>query len=390
MKSNGQFNAEVFKKYNNMMKQKNDKFFFRHVYKKNYSDISKIAIFFVVFLMIFIGTIYATIYVYNQKQTKLTPTYTETIGDTNMNNIWVGTFQLVWNEFMEQRVKGNVEFENENNNLVSELNKRSFTKEMLSEEDYYIKVDKTTPELKVEIRKDINEKFGIRTSSLLENINFNNNEKFESYTLYSALFKQFNFINPFDKLKYSEPFSGSKEKIQYFGINNASDEILNENVEVLFYNNKNDFAVKLKTKEKEEVLLYRTSDNKSFNDLYNQMLEKSLLYEGEKEFNKDDELKIPYINVDTLINYGELCGKVIKNTGGLYIQNALQNVKFSLNEKGGNLMSEAILKDIYLSVAKNPRYFYFNDKFVLFLKEENKEQPYFALRVNNTDILVSE
>ena len=120
------------------------------------------------------------------------------------------------------------------------------------------------------------------------------------------------------------------------------------------------------------------------------MLEKSLLYEGEKEFNKDDELKIPYINVDTLINYGELCGKVIKNTGGLYIQNALQNVKFSLNEKGGNLMSEAILKDIYLSVAKNPRYFYFNDKFVLFLKEENKEQPYFALRVNNTDILVGE
>ena len=115
MKSNSQFNAEVFKKYNNMIEEKNDKFFFRHVYKKNYSDISKIAIFFVVFLMIFIGTIYATIYVYNRKQTKLTPTYTETIGDTNMNNIWVGTFQLVWNEFMEQRVKGNVEFENENN-----------------------------------------------------------------------------------------------------------------------------------------------------------------------------------------------------------------------------------------------------------------------------------
>ena len=390
MKSNSQFNAEVFKKYNNMIEEKNDKFFFRHVYKKNYSDISKIAIFFVVFLIVFIGTIYATIYVYNRKQTKLTPTYTETIGDTNMNNIWVGTFQLVWNEFIEQRVKDNVEFENENNNLVSELNKKSFTKEMLSEEDYYIKVDKTTPELKEEIRKDINEKFDIQTSSLLENINFNNNEKFESYTLYSVLFKQFNFINPFDKLKYAEPFADSKEKIQYFGINNASDEILNENVEVLFYNNKNEFAVKLKTKEKEEVLLYRTSDNKSFSDLYSQLLEKSLLYEGEKEFNKDDELKIPYINIDTLINYGELCGKVIKNTGGLYIQNALQNVKFSLNEKGGNLISEAGLKDIYLSVSENSKYFYFNDRFVLFLKEENKEQPYFALRVNNTAILVGE
>lgn len=389
MKSNKQFNKEVFEKYNRVIEQKNNKFFYKRIYKKNYLDISKIAAIFIILLISFTCVTYATIYVHHSKQATLTPAYTETIGDSNMNNLWVGTFQLVWNEFIEQRLKENVEFDDGDNNLANELNKKSFTKEMLNEKDYYIKVDKTTPKLKEEIKNDINKKFNIQTSSVLDSINFEKEQKFESYTLYSALFKQFSFVKPFDKLKYAEPFANSQEKVQYFGINNASDESLSQNVEVLFYNNSNDFAVKLKTNEKEEVLLYRTEDSKPFNELYNQMLEKGLNYNGEKEFNKYDELKVPYISIDTLINYGELCGKIIKNTEGLYIQNAIQTVKFSLNEKGGNLTSEAGLKDMYLSISKNPRNFYFNDKFVLYLKEENKSQPYFALRVSSTDILLN-
>ena len=35
------------------------------------------------------------------------------------------------------------------------------------------------------------------------------------------------------------------------------------------------------------------------------------------------------------------------------------------------------------------RKFIYNDDFILYLKEEDKEKPYFALKVDNTDVLVA-
>lgn len=280
-----------------------------------------------------------------------------------------------------------VEFEEGNTMLVDELNKRTFTKDMLSKEDYYIKVGKTTPELKEEIKRELSQKFNINTSDVLDEIDFeNDNNAIMGYTVYSMLMKNFEFIVPFDKLGGFR-FDDSEGYVEYFGINNASDESLNQNVEVLFYNNQNDFAVKLKTKENEELILYMNETYTSFNDMYNEIEEKSKNYSGDKTFNQSDELKIPYINVDTIINYDELCGKIIKDTDQMYIANAIQNVKFTLNEKGGNLLSEATVVSEYNSLAENARFFNFTKPFVLFMKEENKDKPYFSLKVDNVNIL---
>ena len=66
---------------------------------------------------------------------------------------------------------------------------------------------------------------------------------------------------------------------------------------------------------------------------------------------------------------------------------AIQNINFNLNETGGKLTSEAAVQDIRLSATMDARYFYYTDNFILFLKEKDKEKPYFALRINNTDFL---
>ncbi len=280
-----------------------------------------------------------------------------------------------------------VEFEDGNSMLVDELNKRTFTKDMLSKDDYYIKVGKTSPKLKEEIKNELSQKFNINVSNVLDEIDFENDTNaIMGYTVYSMLMKNFEFIVPFDKLGGFR-FDDSEGYVEYFGINNASDESLNQNVEVLFYNNQNDFAVKLKTKENEELILYMNETYTSFNDMYNEIEEKSKNYSGDKTFNQSDELKIPYINVDTIINYDELCGKIIKDTDQMYISNAIQNVKFTLNEKGGNLLSEATVVSEYNSLAENARFFNFTKPFVLFMKEENKSKPYFSLKVDNVNIL---
>ena len=288
---------------------------------------------------------------------------------------------------MEIMPNKTVEFEDGNSMLVDELNKRTFTKDMLSKEDYYIKVGKTSPKLKEEIKNELAQKFNINVSNVLDEIDFENDTNaIMGYTVYSMLIKNFEFLVPFDKLGGFR-FNDSEGYVEYFGINNASDESLNQNVEVLFYNNQNDFAVKLKTKENEELILYMNETYTSFNDMYNEIEEKSKNYVGDKTFNQSDELKIPYINVDTIINYDELCGKIIKDTDQMYISNAIQNVKFTLNEKGGNLLSEATVVSEYNLLDEDARLFNFTKPFVLFMKEENKSKPYFSLKVDNVNIL---
>ena len=341
------------------------------------------------------GVVYASFKIYeNVKSTSMEPSFTGKLGDTDTNNVWVGSFQLAWNEFLDTRLNGkNLEFEDYNSELANELNKRSFTKDMLSDDSYYIKVAETTPELKTQIEQDLKNKFNYN-SSILDNLDFTKVDgRNKCYTIYSMICKNFEFLKPFDKLSGIK-FKDSEEFYKCFGIENSSSEDLNSNVEVLYFNKisddnlrSNDFAVKLKTKGNDEVIICRTDSNDSFENIYQEMNEKAKNYTGKKEFTEDDELKIPYINLDTVINYDELCGKFIKGTNGLYLKNAMQNVKFSLNEKGGNLTSEAGIQDMYLSVGMETRYFYLDNNFIIFLKEKDAEKPYFSLRITNTDLL---
>lgn len=333
------------------------------------------------------GVAYAGIKIYEgiKKKANLTPiTTTESL---EINSAWVGTFQLAWNEFIEKRLNGNpVEFDDGTTlDVVDELNKMEFTKDYLSEKDYYITVEKASPSLKKEISKNLDKKFGIKDSQMLEQLDFSGGRN--SYIIYAMLVKNFEFLRPFDRLQ-EMPFNESERKVKYFGIDGLTDEEVYDNLEILFYDGYDKtLAVKIYTKEGEELILYRPDNlDKSFNELYKEIEQKSKSFDGEKSFLDGDCLKIPYIEVDTIISYDELCMKTIKGTNSMYIEKALQNVKFSLNEKGGSLISEAAVQDA--TMGSSDRYFTFHKPFVIFMKEENKEKPYFALKFDNTDLLV--
>lgn len=327
--------------------------------------------------------VYASVTIHNKIKANLTPVYSGTIGEKDINTIWVGSFQLAWNELIEY-MGFEIEFE-EDSQMVNELNKKLFTKDMLSEKDYYVKVGKTNTDLKNKILKDLKEKFNMDERNLLNKLDFRNNDN--SITIYSVLKKDFEFLHKFDELK-AQKFNNENKKVKYFGINNQSDEILNENVEVMFFEYGNDeFAVKLKTKENEEIILYKTNKNDSFESLYDNVVELSNTFSGIKEFTDHDQIRIPYIDLEAVINYEELCNKGIKNTNGLFIQNALQNIKFSLNESGANILSEASIKAVSMSGYSDTREFNFDSNFVIFIKEKEKGLPYFALKIDGLDVL---
>lgn len=335
------------------------------------------------------GAVYAGYKIYQNYHANMSPSYTSNIKSANTNHIWVGTFQLVWNEFAEKFTdNGKVEFIDGNIPLVEELNQKVFTKKDLSPEDYYMIVEETSPELKEKIKKEVYEKFNIDVTKTLEQMNF---KLSPSNTIYTILVKNFSFKHSFQKLK-SEPFNNSTEKVKYFGVDKENDILARENVEILFYNSPNEFAIQLNTKENEQIILYKTEQNKTFPEYQQIIEEKNKQYTGKRKMQYGEELKIPYIKVDTQMNYEELCNKELKRKQGGYIMTAIQNVRFSLDETGGSVISEGTMQDITKSEQKENsikelREFYFDKDFVMFLKEADKEKPYVALKVNDINIM---
>ncbi len=199
--------------------------------------------------------------------------------------------------------------------------------------------------------------------------------------------KEFNYYEPFSTLN-SDTFANSEEKVKYFGIDERTSLSGSRNIEILFYNSKDDFAIKINTIEGEEIYLYKNNEiEKSFDKIYQEMIEKSNDYTGSSEFQENDILKIPFINIKAEMNYDELCGKYIKGTK-MYIEQAMQNVDFELNNFGGLVKSEALISATYGSILNIGREFNFNNKFLVYLKEKDKSIPYFALKISNTEFLV--
>lgn len=341
--------------------------------KKGFDEMNKISkvVVIILCLVLISGVVYAGAVIYNNYiknntnyKVTMNPTYQTTINGNTMNNLWIGTLDLAWKDLEEKIGINRIELEGVSSQIVNDLNESTFSKEMLDQNDYIINVERTVT---------------------------------DGYKIDATLKKELNFLEAFDNFSdtYKWTFGDNKEEyIKYFGINNASLEKMNKNVEVLFYNPigngnilSNDFAVKLKTQEGDEIILYRTDDKKSFDAYYKDIELKSNQYKGTTEFSEDDELRIPYIRINGMISYDELYGKEIKNSNGLYIYDVIQNVNFSLNEKGCNLSSKASMVTEYLGIGEDTKYCYFDNTFIVFMKEKNSNRPYFALKVDNTDIL---
>ena len=294
------------------------------------------------------------------------------------DRVWVGSFQLVWNDFINRILFNPVRFSDGSPEIVHELNKQEFTSEDISDKDYYKTICRVTKNTKKQIARAIRRKFG-ETSDLLSSLDLTpSNDK---VLIYAMLKKEFEFKKTFEKLGTSN--FGKKQKAEYFGIDKKSDDYTDAGIKVLFYNNPTDFALEIATKGNDVLYIYKNSSNKPFNYIYEEIGKKSKMYRGDRNFTVDDRLKIPNLKIFEEKEFTEISGHRIKGTN-MIIDKAIETVAFDMNNKGGKLKSEAAMTIAKISLEHNEkRCFYVNDTFVIFLKENNKKNPYFALRVND-------
>lgn len=296
------------------------------------------------------------------------------------NSAWCGTFNIVWNDLKNEIAKKDIIL-NEESVMANNLNKSTFNISYLSDDSYYKTYGYQTFELRDKIKKEIKEKFNEK-SEIIDRFTWY--EKTDTIFLYTMLKKEFEFTNPFDELKKSDFKNYSN--VKYFGIDKKSDNKLREQVEVLYYNDWSEFAIKLLTKNNEEVIIVKNPSGKSFLEIYNNIIINNKKYTGNKALKDNEYLSVPNIKFYQNVGFKELEGKYFYTSNGekYIIAKTLQTIDFSLDNKGGKLKSEAAISIEKSEVSTDEsRYFYVNDTFAIFLKEKDKDIPYFASLISD-------
>ena len=258
------------------------------------------------------------------------------------NSVWCGTFNLIWNDLKNDLAKQDIVFENQTDTITN-LNKGTFTQEDLSEESYYKIYGTPSLELKEQIEQAIKEKFN-EESDILNSFDFENVNP-SDYFLYSMLKKEFEF--PTEFTKFDNGNFKNYSNVKFFGIDGADKaetrDILNNQIDVLYHSSNDSFAVKLYTKQNDEIIIAKGNKAKSFEKMYENILERAEAYTGPDELMIEENLKIPYIsfNVNEEISEVENQEFLFSDGSSYEIEKAIQSIEFELDEKGGKVKSES-------------------------------------------------
>ena len=299
------------------------------------------------------------------------------------DTIWCGTFQLIWNDLKNDLAKQDIVFTPQLE-VVENLNKETFTVNDISEEYYYKKIGTPSLVLKQEIEDAIKQKFN-ETSDILNDFEWENRDS-KDYFLYVMLKKEFKFEKAFEELENGK--FGNYNNVKYFGIKENDSKELRKQVEVLYYNSKDDFAIKLETKQEDEIVLCKNPKGTTFNEIYKNIEEEEEKYNGSKSLQEGELLKVPNIKLNEKNEFTEIQNKSFYFANGdeYKIEKAMQTIKFELDREGGKIKSEAGMMVKYESAVMFPeekREFLVDDTFAIFLIEEDKEVPYFAAKIND-------
>lgn len=197
------------------------------------------------------------------------------------------------------------------------------------------------------------------------------------------------------------------EAVPTFGANDSEyyKSELYYTIQIVYYKNDDDFAVRLIPEDTEhEVLLYMPNEKgTNLQQMFDDLTQKTAsavkeIQSGDAAWKyslemEGDELLIPKFSFNIETNYSSLEGSKFKMGDKPYlIEEAYQRTAFLLDEEGAKVESEAeetaVTEEAIVPVEKpHPKKLHFNKPFLVMLKRKDSPNPYFAMWVDNTELM---
>jgi hypothetical protein len=326
------------------------------------------------------------------KATVITPSVDAKI-EPGKNVLWCSTFQLVWNEGCRY-AGGDIHLKDEPP-VVAALNRKLGDERDVDADSCLVMCGLVQDGVVKKIQQELQRKFqGQADPDLLNSIE--RELPPDGWVGYAYLFRALPFKYPFRRLK--EPLSFGSAQVMSFGLRNATcrmDDVHKAaQVIVLDYVDSDDFVLELKPKNNSErIVLAKIPPAKTLQETIEAVrsrIASTTLSEWKKNFDSGGSIVVPVLNFDLLQTYDDLYGKPITTTGplqGMPTVLAMQTIRFRLDERGAILKSEAAVA----KCAEGPeptRQFIFDKPFLILLERKDAAQPYFALWVDNPELLV--
>jgi hypothetical protein len=304
-------------------------------------------------------------------------------GGTNV--LWCATFQLAWNELCKF-LGEDVHLEDEPD-MVSALNRRSVTGDDLDEDTYVAVAGVVGEKVLEKIEKELEAKFRGRASPELAPPP--GSLPPDWLVAYAYLFANLPFEWAFERSEYGLRFGDTE--VECFGIIQYLPAQVNEEkaagqLLIYDYQGESDFLIELKTQLADHHLYLAKISPK-------ETLEKTVLAVQERirsasstNLEGGNSLMIPVVNFDLTRDYTEIIGKRMRLKNPEFhewpILIARQQIRLKLDETGAVLKSEAMM------AAGIGEDLVFDQPFLIMLRYREREVPYFALWVDNPEILV--
>ncbi|MBN2164130.1 MAG: hypothetical protein JXR25_03235 [Pontiellaceae bacterium] len=315
------------------------------------------------------------------------PTLQETI-TSGTNLIWCAPFQLAWNE-MTDLLGENIRFAENEPDCVAALNHRSVTGEFLDEETYLAFGGPYTESFADTINRSVTQKFGIGAfPPVAPPIDHT-----QQLAAFSYLSVNLPFQYAFERSNYPMIFNGTPVQSFTIPFSNGANiraERAKRQVAIMYPpDEENSFIVELISRKTDHhLLLAKIAPAETLE----KTVKKTCVYVDTLErraLDTNQGLEVPLFNFDITRDYSELTGSPLKLTRPDYadwqIGTAQQNIRFQLDERGAVLKSNAFL--VCFSCMATPDCI-FDEPFLLMLRYKDNPMPYFAMWIDNAEILV--
>ena len=298
------------------------------------------------------------------------------------NVLWCSTFQLAWNE-LSDLLGGDIRLEG-GSPLADSLNQRAATKSDLDEASYVAMAGH--PDVVVpKIKKALAEKFPGETFDLAQPSGPS------ALFAYAALVKNLEFDNAFDTRTDSIMLFGGRP-VRSFGFGGGFERMRELISQIVVYaydgprKGRREIIIELKTKSPDDrLILAMVAPSATLGETAAAVRSRlGQPVSGEGPESMVDELAVPCLDFRVRRGYRELEGRPIAGIGEP-LTDCDQDIHFRLNERGAKLKSEA-RAGIFGEMAK----LIFDRPFLILMERRDAKAPYFALWVDNAELLAPE